>query len=163
MALARRAVLLALLLVPFAPAAARAGSYDVWSCNLPDGTNLPVEGWSSQQYGTNAHTYNGCSEYVLDRDGGLSGVFDGDTHTGQNARWIFNAPADTMITRYTLWRVAHAVSSAYAFQDYTLSDEIPGSLDSRYLAEFCSVFVSCTGLGDSNVPLADGNRYDRAK
>lgn len=162
MALARRALVLALLLLPFGPAAASAGSYDVWSCNLPDGTNLPVEGWTPQQYGTNAYTYNGCSHFVFDRDGGLAGGFKGDTHTGQNARWIFNAPADTMITRYTLWRVAHAVSSAYAFQDFTLSDEIPGSLDSRYLAEFCSVFVSCSSLGDGKDPLADGNRYNRA-
>jgi hypothetical protein len=89
MALAAAAAL-ALLLLPVLPAAARAGTYDVWSCNLPDGTNLPVKGWTPQQYGTNAYTSNRCSDSLFDRDGGLTAAFKGDTHSGQNARWIFN-------------------------------------------------------------------------
>ena len=42
-----RALLVALLAVTLWPAAARAGTYDVYACRLPDGSGAPAGGWTT--------------------------------------------------------------------------------------------------------------------
>jgi hypothetical protein len=162
MTITRGALLSVLLVAMVCPDSVEAASYEVWSCNLPDGTNLPVEGWAPERNGTNTATPNGCSDFYFERDGGLHAAFTGDTSGGQYAGWVFNAPTDTTISAYTLWRSAHTAASADAFQDYILTHDIPRTLDSRYLVEFCSPYVMCSGRGDASDPLANANRVQRS-
>ena len=162
MAIERRMLLLVLLAVTLCPAAAQGRTYDVWSCNLPDGTNLPVEGWSAEQRGASSATNNGCSDFVLERDGGLHASFFGNSAPLDYAGWVFTAPVDTTISGYTLWRAAHSAASTDAFQDYYFTHDVPRTVDTRYLVEFCSPYASCSGRGNGGEPFAAVNRVERA-
>ena len=124
MALARRSLVLVVLSLALVPATTHAASYDVWSCNLLDGTNLPAEGWTAQKYGATASAGNNCKFSIGGTDNGFGGGFSGNAAPGDYAGWTFTAPTDTTISGYTLWRAARAVSSSDAFQDYILSHEV---------------------------------------
>jgi hypothetical protein len=51
----RYALPLVLSTIALSPALGEAASYDVWSCNLPNGSNLPVEGWVAEKRGAKSH------------------------------------------------------------------------------------------------------------
>jgi hypothetical protein len=99
-----RAALLALLLALLAPALARAGTYEVWSCAGPDGTPVAADGWRSEGYGFFSSPVNDCAAgrglYA-----GLNGGFDHAANT-ENLIWHFQVPDTLQISAYRLWRAA---------------------------------------------------------
>jgi hypothetical protein len=161
MTTARRALLI-LLVLAWAPAAAHAASYDVWACHLRDGSVVPVDGWMSEKRGLKSYAYNGCKDTVAGREGGLDAGFTGNAAGPDYAGFVFTAPADTTIRGYTLGRWVRTASSADAFQDYFFTHELPRTFDSRYFVQFCSIYASCSGLGDGSNPLGPGNRFQRS-
>lgn len=91
---------LALLLIVFA-APASAGTYTVWSCKGPSNETLPATAWTqaSTQLPLSSFEFNGtCAS------GGLSVATKQSSNyeTGDSASLIFNAPADTVISDFSV-------------------------------------------------------------
>ncbi len=102
-----RACLLALLLAAVTFGAlgvpgARAGSWILLSCSLPDGTPAPTDGWSggsTGQVGPNSGDANTCAS-----GGALEALVSGASPQSPYAGpdWVFTAPAGSAITGGTL-------------------------------------------------------------
>ena len=153
----------AVLALGAVPAMGSARTYDVYSCTLPDGRPAPTEGWTAEVNGANARANNGCaSSFGPHR--ALTASFYPDAAAGDTAGWVFTAPADTLISSYTLWRLARSsVDHGSNFQDYWLTQDMRFSFDTRYFAEWCSQFASCSSLGSSaGNHLATANRFQRS-
>ncbi|MEA2136686.1 MAG: hypothetical protein QOC68_4596, partial [Solirubrobacteraceae bacterium] len=162
MTLVSRALVVALLALGAAPAGSSAGTYDVYSCSLPNGEPAPTEGWSAETRGSDANAYNGCGEFVITR-GSLNASFAPYAASGDYAGWVFSAPSDVTIGSYTIWRWVRTASRNGGFQDYYLSHDLPFSLDPRYLSEFCSRYASCSERGAPNGNhLVAANRVARS-
>ena len=99
------------------PAAARAGTYDVWSCRGADGAALATSAWTPA-----GKTTDTCAT-----GGSLAIAPDGSLR--------LSAPPDTKITTYELWRSAEdgpapddtkivetAGSTSYSFFSGTVGD-----------------------------------------
>lgn len=152
-----RFVVLALAAMWLAPAPAHAGTYTVWSCHLPNLKAAPVEGWSATRQAGNTFASNACNSVVAGIHGGLSAGFLGNVAPNAWAGWTFTAPADTTISSYSLWRTIRPTSSDSAFQDYMLTHEVPRTLESPYLAHFCSYHSGCFGVGNDRDPFDPAN------
>src|SRR4051794_18559590 len=115
MALARRAIALAVLVTAALVAPADARTYSVYACNLPDGTRVPVDGWTADGWRDGAaQTSNTCALPAPGASAGsLNGGLPGATEEGRAVGWVFTAPRDTVITDFTLYRTAHMVSGPY--------------------------------------------------
>ena len=89
------------------PSSAHAGTYDVYSCRLPDGSSAPVTGWSS--FGTAAiYAANGCAS-----GGALTAELPSATLSAPvDAGWLFRAPTDTSIRGAWLRRSSVVPSSS---------------------------------------------------
>jgi hypothetical protein len=104
--LLRRAVVsigvLLVLLLP--PSFAEAGTIDVYSCRLADGTAAPASGWTP----FSNFAYAGGSGPVSGDCGTQFGLMraDAPTQPGHEAGWRFDAPADTTIMAVALQRWA---------------------------------------------------------
>src|SRR5690242_13892775 len=76
---------------------ARAGTYDVWGCRMPDGRAAPIAGWTTIGDGNSQSCASG---------GPLETQFDnaGDVGYWAVSGWRFVAPADTTIDNLTVRR-----------------------------------------------------------
>jgi hypothetical protein len=87
------------------PPVSEAGTYDVYSCRLPDGAPAAATGWS--QFGTDpAYAANGCAN---------GGAMSASLHLATlpaplQAGWRFQAPADTTIEGVAVRRAAFVPS-----------------------------------------------------
>jgi hypothetical protein len=142
-------------------AEARAGTYDVYGCRLPDGTRAPTLGWTPVQFSPAGSTSDSC------RSGGhLVAALDASVTQSQLAisGWEFNAPRDTSIAGYTIHRTSrvnatHGSRASLLYHDAPVFDA--GAR--RYAQELCIPFpASCLGWGDERSPLAPVNRYSRS-
>ena len=121
---------------------ARAGTYDVWGCRLPNGTPAPIDGWRATWNGSYQSTCasGGLFETELD--------FAGDVPYYVEEGWLFRAPADTTIDNFTMRR-AVAVSG---YREYHLYRDFTGGTTwppARTYAEKCVTwFDPCTRVGD---------------
>src|SRR3954469_14680521 len=83
-----------ILLLLLSPQHASAGTYDVYSCRLPDGSPASTAGWTSHLLGARVKTNDTCAE-----GGSLSAWFFhgfpvGIINVGDFADWRFDAPSD---------------------------------------------------------------------
>ena len=152
----RRLVLLLFLALLAWPSAAGAGTYDVYSCRLPNGEPTGIDGWVP--IGINA--YNDCGPM-----GGLAAQLPVGTVPPETASgWRFAAPLDARIAAFTIYRAAEAGLGYPSARDYFSSyDEASphGLTDAN--PDYCaSYFASCTGAGVMNNPLAPGNKVERS-
>jgi hypothetical protein len=145
-----------LLFIGLAPAPARAGTYDVYSCRLPNGEPAGIDGWVAT--GTNA--YNDCGS-----GGGLAaqlpaGIVPPLTASG----WRFAAPSDVRITGFTIYRAAEAAVGYPSARDYFSSyDDAPPLGQTSANPDYCmSNFSGCTGAGVMSNPLAPQNKFERS-
>jgi hypothetical protein len=121
---------------------ARAGTYDVWACRLPNGGAAPINGWQATPFGSMQSTCasGGLLETQLDDAADVPYYVD--------EGWLFRAPADTTIDNLTTRR-AVAVSG---YREYHLYREFTGGMTwppARTDAEKCVTwFDPCTRLGD---------------
>src|SRR4051794_38535434 len=138
MALARRAIALAVLLAAALVASADARTYSVYACNLPDGTRAPVDGWRADGLGDDAaQTSNTCASPAPGAvAGSLNAGLPGATEAGRAVAWVFTAPRDTVITDFTLFRTAHLVSGPNWSHYFTLSYSRRGDINPGTYADF---------------------------
>src|SRR5262249_51003756 len=97
---------------------ARAGTYDVWGCRLPDGRSAPINGWQATPFGSFQSTCasGGLLETQLD--------YTADVPYYAAEGWFFRAPVDTTIDNLTMRR-AVAVSG---YREYHLYREFTGGM-----------------------------------
>jgi hypothetical protein len=121
---------------------ARAGTYDVWGCRLPDGRPAPINGWQATLYGSFQSTCasGGLLETQLDTAADVPyWVEDG---------WFFQAPADTTIDNLTVRR-AVAVSGDRQYHLYRVFTGGTTWPPAQTDAEKCVTwFDPCSRLGD---------------
>src|SRR5690349_5908873 len=109
------------VLVPLALCGpARAGTYDVYSCRLPDGSPAPANGWAPvvnapPELGLSVTTENSCAS-----SGGLKASLPSFMPAGVDAGWRFTPPPATTIEGF---EIARAISHP----------TIPGSSVSGYV------------------------------
>ena len=136
-----RAGMLAVVLLCLAPAAARAGTYEVWTCAGPDGEPAPADGWLAEGGAVlepGQRLRSGGGLYA-----GLNGAFD---HPNRRPTWHFKAPANTKIratgsgARRTSTRTA-----AYETPIYTMTGKL-NLYDGAYVVEQCPA-PGCRGRG----------------
>jgi hypothetical protein len=98
------ALLAVTLLFPLLrPVDAGAGSYLVHACRLPTGGPAPAVGWRAQGEG-NEVLANSCSSGGSLSIGFRAGALPSTQWTGSWGEWIFDAPPDTRITAYSVYR-----------------------------------------------------------
>jgi hypothetical protein len=139
---------------------ARAGTYDVYGCRLPDGTRIATRGWTSLGWGGSA--VDQCRA-----GGSLSAYLDSTATLDQGTRlgWEFDAPPDTDIAGYTLFRSSAVVGGGYQNRVSFIYHDAPvyDGASMRYTQVLCMQYVmACAGWGDSRYPMAPTNRYERA-
>jgi hypothetical protein len=158
------AVLVSLLVV----APARAGTYDVYSCRLPDGSPAPTNGWvpfasAPPELGVSM-TANSCGSA-----GGLRASLSSFVPAGVEVGWKFTSPPATTIDGFELFRtatpvnplegvVAGYVSSLGAWPPFDLGQVA----DERCLTAFAGEVAPCVnGLGVPGLAFDESNRYAR--
>jgi hypothetical protein len=142
--LARFAALLLLALcgVMVGPCTAAAGTYDVYGCQVSLHKVVPTSGWSSvTSPWPSAWVSHYCSRYGL--FGGYLSA--GAVPAGTYARWQFDAPADTSIANYTLYRYARSQGGPSWVKGYELFEDV---VSSDHVVERCLTrTVRCDWLG----------------
>lgn len=138
---------------------AHAGTYDVWSCALADGTPAPADGWQPFQ-GQLGQATNAC----FLRGGGLGAQLDNSTTARTDARmgWVFTAPSDVTIGSYTLWRWGRAEGTSERGRDYWLYNDAPYLDDRtyRFPQETCTTYLGCHEVGLPGDPFAISNMVE---
>jgi hypothetical protein len=162
MALARRALLVTLVLLSLAPARSAAATYDVWACTLPNGQPAPTRGWTTDFGGGNATAVDWCSSSDKAFAALRAEIFAA-TGAGAHAGWAFRAPPESLIAGYTLWRWARTSQSGDAYLDYYLNEDLPRTTSSPFLIEWCGAYLHCAGLGSgSGSHFQAANRVERS-
>src|SRR3954451_20679316 len=82
-----RLLLLAVVVSLVVVAPARAGTYDVYSCRLPDGSPAPTGGWVPFGSGAAATPIDACGA-----GGGLAASLPPFAPVGMDAGWRFTPP-----------------------------------------------------------------------
>lgn len=148
-----RALLLSIVALAIAgtlPHSAHAGTYTYSACQTPAGLPSFVVDWRfSAGYGSINHANSGCykgGHEDLTMDAGVG-------HAARDyAQLEFNAPADTIIQSYTLWRSVQ-VGSWYNWRYYEKTAS--GTLVER---DGCYGVRGCSSKGNTSNPLADANK-----
>lgn len=122
--------------------AAYAGTYTVWSCRGPSGEPAATSGWVGE--GTDGCADGGALSARADRPWDASG-------------YRLEAPADTTIAGYRIWRYetagGHAAWGAYAA---LFEDPFTRPVDG------CFASAGCKERGDPHDPLAAANLVERS-
>jgi hypothetical protein len=140
---------------------ARAGTYDVYGCRLPDGTPIAARGWT--EFGWGGSRTDGCSFR-----GALTASLDPAASISEGTRigWEFNAPTDTEISGYVLYRSSVGEAVGYRNRAALIYHDAPifDGAAQRYTQELCMVYVmGCAARGDASYPLAPANRFTRSR
>jgi hypothetical protein len=151
-----RAVLLVALLALLAPATARAGTYEVWSCAGPDGKPVAADGWRSEGYGYFSSPVNDCANggglYA-----GLNGSFDHAANT-ENLIWHFQVPDTVQISAYRLWRAAQVeANSGNATPVYWMARQAPIYTGAYVVGPENCPGNGCPGMGNPAEHFAAAN------
>jgi hypothetical protein len=120
----------------------------------------PADGWSpARQLG--AYVSNACSSA-----GGLYAAIDpaASLPFAERVGWVFDAPVDTSINNYTLYRTSTIVETPAAVVDTWLWHNAPvDDLGHEgYLQAACARVLSCSGWGNEANAMAPANRIDRS-
>jgi hypothetical protein len=142
--------------------AARAGTYDVWSCELNDGTHIGIDGW------TPYNPFNGAATNTCGTpDGGLMAGLDKSVTMGGGAAmgWLFSAPPNVSIDNYTLYRYARAVTVDFQrSRDYWLYYDVPLAFnplaESPHEACVAHAPSTCSEVGVRSPAFASVNRSE---
>ena len=144
------------------PSPAHAGTYDVYSCRFPDGTPAPTYGWTP--FNQRGEVTDTCAS-----GGSLRGALPTVTaFHGDVAGWSLQAPPDTRISAFDVYRYAEAGSDPDGgSRDYfsAYDDANPLILGGPDFREYCmSYFTPCRILGRLDVPPLDPlNRLERTR
>src|SRR3954471_13323219 len=163
-----RLLLLAVVVSLVVVAPARAGTYDVYSCRLPDRSPAPANGWvpfasEVTPLGLTATTADACGS-----GGGLTAALPSPTLVGIEAGWRFTPPPGTRIDGFEVFRtVRPARGAATALGGYAASvgawppTDFERDVDERCLAAAPNEPPCDKGLGIPGTLLDQANRYAR--
>src|SRR4051812_17304037 len=104
MTLTRWLIVVGFVLLTARPVTAHAGTFDVYSCTLPNGSVAPTEGWEGPlTYGPQISVTDSCLSPPTDSPtGALRGEIAQSSDVGSVAGWVFTAPKFTTIANFTL-------------------------------------------------------------
>jgi hypothetical protein len=142
-------------------APAGAGTYDVWSCRLPNGKPAPVAGWRPVSL-VALPPVNTCST-----SGALWTEFQvGAIAAGGITGWQFDAPPGMTIASYELFRSARSgLGADGTIRPYGLYHDQPRFDPNVHLFEHCTpVPQGCRTMGDPIAvdPMDPDNRVARS-
>jgi hypothetical protein len=161
-------IVLATLVSLIVVAPARAGTYDVYSCRLPDGSPAPTVGWAgfdseNAELGLSATASNTC-----DGGGGLTASIPSYEPVGMAAGWSFTAPPATTIEGFEIFRAVRPGNLAQGgLEGYVASvgpwpPDVPGNgIDEQCLTGAGAIPLCEAGLGRPESALDQANRYQR--
>lgn len=101
------------------PGLALAETYDVYSCEQPNFSAAPIDGWTATTNNANVETENECGE------GGLmwaAVLGDRDTPVGAEAVWSFVPPRGTVIHEATLYRYFNNIDNEDTGNGFTFEN-----------------------------------------
>jgi hypothetical protein len=150
-----RRLALAVLLVPAFTATADAvpGTYDVYSCSMPDGSPAPIDGWRPYTRGLGTLS-NNCP---------LSGLHASLTSTnasGERLGWAFDAPPATTIQDLTVFRAERSSTDPAGLHIAYLTGALDdGTPSAQAQLDWCGGGGrgGCTQRGDFSSPFAPAN------
>jgi hypothetical protein len=159
--------LLTLLTAMVSCASARAGTYDVYSCRLPNGSPAPTNGWTP--FATPIPEVIVRTSDACGSGGGLIASIPLLPPTGVDAGWRFTAPAGTTIEAFELSRtVRPAIDPQGETGGYlsSLGDwpptDIDHGLDERCLTGLLAAPYCNNGVGLPGSTVDESARYARA-
>jgi hypothetical protein len=139
-------------------AAAVPGMYDVYSCALPNGRAAPIDGWRlyRQTLGQPGFVNNGCPA-----GSGLLASLSGETDTGDNVGWVFDAPYGTTVEALGVYRAERA-GAGNGFQVAYLAKALPDADPlTREELDWCGpVSGDCLQRGDFSSRFAPSNHVE---
>lgn len=147
-------LVLAVMLLSASPASA--GVYYVYSCKTPNDQLASTDGWSVVQTLRSGSAVNNCA-----RGGSLRLTLPGDVAQPPKGvvGWHYQAPPDTLIDRFWIWRsatVRHSSSERYtsplAYISFPSQDFQPDAF------EFCG--IGCNAHGTTTESLVASNQKD---
>lgn len=138
---------------------ATAGTYDVWGCRMPDGSPAPIAGWRAVAVKAPPPTTD-CATY-----GGMRAEFPATALAAESSTgWWFEAPANTAIAGYELFRRAGVGRGTDGSgRAYGLFHDEPRLDVNVFLFEYCTHIAQCAQVGDLQAvdPLDPDNRVER--
>ncbi len=132
---------------------ARAGTYVVHACALPDGKAVAADGWAPVGGGGKAWLHNTCHDNAAVPPGNLAGGGRGDSPT-RMAGFAFTAPADTTVVSFVLDRAARPDLDTSPFTTWYISQSAMSPVP-PYRLEHC-------GMGSGLCSAGKGSFVDRA-
>jgi hypothetical protein len=150
------------------PAAAHAGTYDVYACRLPDGSPAPTDGWTSFATSTYEPATNELGNACAS-GGALTARMPGGAPSGGEVGWAFDPPPGITIEGFVVRRAASSSwDPAFLSSIEYLStlDAWPATSDGGE-GESCNAAnlpgneQSCLALGAADARLDPSNRYER--
>ena len=150
-----RAVLLTPSLALLVPAAAHAGTYEVWSCAGPNGKPVPADGWRSEGAAYFSSPSNDCAGgnglYA-----GLNGAF-AHAANAETLTWHFQVPQSLKIAGYRLWRAARTEANSVQ-REPGLLDGAPAERLHRRVRRRPGELPGLRRAGRHHEPLGRGQR-----
>jgi hypothetical protein len=149
-----RVALVTVLLALLVPAAAHAGTYEVWACADSAGKPVPADGWRSEGYGYYSSPANACTGgnglYA-----GLNGAF-AHAANAETLTWHFHVDAPLKIASYRLWRAVRTEANSFNASPVYWMARQQNSYTGAYVVgpENCP---GCGGLGDTTNHFAAAN------
>jgi hypothetical protein len=135
---------------------ARAGTYHVYGCRMPNGEPAPADGWSGSTAPGSAF-----DSYVKDtcaEGGALIAALGSATSHGASvdrATWTFAAPSDASTAGATLYRAGDTAGGGNGAYLYAVS--LAAATETN-LFERCASALGCPNEGNPAQPLAPANR-----
>jgi hypothetical protein len=132
---------------------ARAGTYVVHACALPNGKAARADGWAPVGGGGKAWLRNTCHENAAAPPGALAGGGRPDL-SSRKAGWAFTAPSDTTVVSFVLDRAARPDLDTSPFTTWYIAQGAMNSFP-PYRLEDCS-------MGSGGCSAGKGSFVDRA-
>jgi hypothetical protein len=161
-------LVLAVLVPLVACASARAGTYDVYSCRLPDGSPAPTYAWGSFAGDAPELGLSGTVSDSCGAGGGLVASVPGSYPVGIEAGWRFTPPPATTIEGFDIFRamrpgtLAQGGAGGYLASMAGWPPEFASSdIDEQCLTGAFVMPVCSAGLGRFDSALDQVNRYER--
>src|SRR3954447_12348535 len=164
-----RLLLLAVVVSLVVVAPARAGTYDVYSCRLPDGSPAPAGGWAPVSSGPTSTGLSASTSDSCGAGGGLTASLPPWAPVGMEAGWRFTPPPATSIDAFEVFRAVRPVTGAAGpVSGYMASlgawppRDLDADADERCVNGVLPGVLACDkGLGTSGAPFDQLNRYGR--
>jgi hypothetical protein len=139
---------------------ARAGTYDVYACRLPEGTPAGDDGWSVYGGGFHMATQSTCTA-GRPVPGEMYAAISGDVYANATNGFAFTAPPGTSIASFTLSRAVKPVVQGTVTYLWAVTQGVDQKW-SPYLLEMCGGVTSpCnTGRGSFTDAGAPANRLE---